>query len=646
MPRAGTLVVCVQNLDFSGANQVILNIVAGKMHEGNVIILSPKAGAFGARFLEMGATVRVGLLADLLLDVRDVFCVLCNTIMTANIVVEMEKSPLPIVWILHEWWDDEQIKENLRIRNYKDLTLETVKKAMAVATRVVCVCDSQKNLYNPQALCDVIFVGVPDPAPRISASEGSIKACREANVDSSVFTFLCLGIICPRKNQLWTVKLFKQFAKDRTDVKLQIVGARYTRDYEIAYLNQLKAEIEGDPRIEIFDVTDNVEAYYKTANCLILTSLNEVTPMVISEALSWGIPVLSTNIAGIKEMYTDGVEGYHFAPEDEKKALESMEIIYKDAEVREKMSIAARRRFETVFDLDIMVESYRQLVLKVAPPVILIDMDGTLVDWDLGFAQNWKSRSTIDRSLSYSMEKCVPAEFEKEATQLFHQKGFFLNLPWMEGAKQALHEMEAAGLQIFLCTSPIRTSRYCAQEKMEWVRKHLGESWLDRLILCQDKTTVKGDILIDDKPLDQLSPGGKHTAASWKQVLFDAPYNRQLRAPRISVWRNWRDVILPLLGDITSEQLEFICQVPKEEIRSLSSQDSLNMTSYDRTETEGESEDSLDDHRREDSPFHQKLFESDLKALPVKDAREAQDVFLSNYYKMLRYNIPDSKHSN
>jgi hypothetical protein len=33
MPRTGTLIVCVQNLDCSGANQVVLNLVAGKVHE-------------------------------------------------------------------------------------------------------------------------------------------------------------------------------------------------------------------------------------------------------------------------------------------------------------------------------------------------------------------------------------------------------------------------------------------------------------------------------------------------------------------------------------------------------------------------------------------------------------------------------------
>ena len=86
MPRSGTLVIACQNLDFSGANQVVLNIVTGTMHEGNVVILAPKLGPFASRFVEVGAAVRTGNLLDLLKEIRDVFCIVCNTIMTAPYV--------------------------------------------------------------------------------------------------------------------------------------------------------------------------------------------------------------------------------------------------------------------------------------------------------------------------------------------------------------------------------------------------------------------------------------------------------------------------------------------------------------------------------------------------------------------------------
>ena len=121
------------------------------MHESNVIVLSSQIGSFASRFVESGAAVRIGTLTNLLIEIRDVFCIICNTIMTANIVVDMAKRPQPIVWILHEWWDDEMIVENFKIRNITGLTLANVKQALSQASMVVFVCEAQRNLYKPFA---------------------------------------------------------------------------------------------------------------------------------------------------------------------------------------------------------------------------------------------------------------------------------------------------------------------------------------------------------------------------------------------------------------------------------------------------------------------------------------------------------------
>ena len=171
MPRSGTLVVCVQNLDYSGmrcivslkllqilililffmagANQVILNIILGRMHESNVVVISPVIGSFAARFVDSGAAVRIGNITNLLMEIRDIFCIVCNTIMTADIVVDLWKRSLPVVWIIHEWWTDEMITENLKIRNLRTLDLAVVKDALKLASMIVFVCEAQRNLYKP-----------------------------------------------------------------------------------------------------------------------------------------------------------------------------------------------------------------------------------------------------------------------------------------------------------------------------------------------------------------------------------------------------------------------------------------------------------------------------------------------------------------
>lgn len=469
------------NSSFIGANQVVLNIIAGRMHESNVVILSPIIGAFAgellrfyarqkthtmqnlvvARFIDSGAAVRIGNITNLLIEIRDVFCIICNTIMTADIVVDFWRRSLPTVWIMHEWWTEQMIVDNLALRNIDTLTPSIVQDALTKASMIVFVCEAQRQLYNPTAPSNVIYVGVPSPLrqPMDAVSPVSTVAKRRLGC----FTLLCLGIVCPRKNQVFAVEVFKRLAKDRQDVRLLVVGARYSRKYEAEYVDRVKAAMGNDPRIELHDVTDNVNQFYEVADCLFFTSTNEVTPMVISEAMSWGIPVVSTNIAGIPEMMTDGVEGFMFSPNDSDAALQRLTQLSDDPELCKTMGSAGKVRFASTFDLDIMVDKYRQLLLAVAPPIILVDMDGTLVDWDQGFRSIWGDRSKIDRQRSYSMEHCVPLGHYKDAMAVMMSKGFFECLPPMEGGLEALREMEEAGLRVYLCSAPLMTSQYCVQ---------------------------------------------------------------------------------------------------------------------------------------------------------------------------------------
>ena len=138
-----------------------------------------------------------------------------------------------------------------------------MKLALSMASMVVFVCESQRQLYKPKAPSSVIFVGVPDPLPR--QIEGSYEPVIDTapplpigrkDTKDGVFTFLCLGIVCPRKNQKWTVEVFREWAQDRTDVRLKVVGARYTRAYEIEYLEQVRSIVQQKSPLCLSGVSD------------------------------------------------------------------------------------------------------------------------------------------------------------------------------------------------------------------------------------------------------------------------------------------------------------------------------------------------------------------------------------------------------
>jgi 5'-nucleotidase len=103
-----------------------------------------------------------------------------------------------------------------------------------------------------------------------------------------------------------------------------------------------------------------------------------------------------------------------------------------------------------------------------------------------------------------------------------------------------MNSLLSAGHDVRICTAPISAYRNCVEEKHRWVETHMGAAWVRRLILTKDKTLVRGDVLIDDRP----SVGGV-LEPTWEHLIFDAPYNRDIVGRHIN-WTNYREVLAEL----------------------------------------------------------------------------------------------------
>ena len=54
----------------------------------------------------------------------------CNTVMTAHLVLAFAQRGVPQIWILHEWWPREMLEEELAKRALSYLSQQTVDEAM------------------------------------------------------------------------------------------------------------------------------------------------------------------------------------------------------------------------------------------------------------------------------------------------------------------------------------------------------------------------------------------------------------------------------------------------------------------------------------------------------------------------------------
>lgn len=176
--------------------------------------------------------------------------------------------------------------------------------------------------------------------------------------------------------------------------------------------------------------------------------------------------------------------------------------------------------------------------------LILIDQDAVLTDFCASFIRIW---NRIGVSPALSREAITNFDIEELsgdpalARSIMCQPGFFLDMEPIPGAAHVVNEIVDAGHEVLICTAPLVANRHCIPEKQEWIERHLGAPFLKKIIFTNDKTLVRGDVLIDDKP----NITGIR-APQWQRIVFDAPYNRHLAGPRISDWMEWRSVISEL----------------------------------------------------------------------------------------------------
>lgn len=164
---------------------------------------------------------------------------------------------------------------------------------------------------------------------------------------------------------------------------------------------------------------------------------------------------------------------------------------------------------------------------------LLIDMDNTLADWD-----GCLNKRLLTAGYSFPPPRSwdvasrgYPADVLCCVYAWINAPNWYRSLPPLPGAKEVLEGLEAQGHSVYLCSSPPPFNPWASQEKRAWVREQLGLFWEPRLILTGDKTQVRGDILIDDRPWISGS-----VSPTWKHILYHQPYNEGLLRPRILSW--------------------------------------------------------------------------------------------------------------
>lgn len=158
-------------------------------------------------------------------------------------------------------------------------------------------------------------------------------------------TILFIGDFVPLKNVLDLLKaLSKTYSCGVKQFTLHIVGNIVDTKYKRKIDEYLKERSYLKERINIseFLLPNELADEISESAFLVLCSNQETAPMVIAESMSMGLPVIATNVGGIKYMIKDKSNGFIVEPGNIEQLSNSIVQLIQNPQLRKVMGQKAR----------------------------------------------------------------------------------------------------------------------------------------------------------------------------------------------------------------------------------------------------------------------------------------------------------------
>jgi len=188
-----------------------------------------------------------------------------------------------------------------------------------------------------------------------------VQEIQKQKEESDLVKALFMGKIGHRKGAYDVLEAAKLINDPK--IKITLYG-----DGETQKLKDLaeKFNLEQNIRIADWISDDKINEAYQNADIYILPSYNEGLPLSVLEAISRGIPVISTNIGGIPEAVKNEVNGFLIEPGDYNLLADKILLLANNKLLRDQMGAEGYKIAKDKFDVNIIINKlmtfYKELL--------------------------------------------------------------------------------------------------------------------------------------------------------------------------------------------------------------------------------------------------------------------------------------------
>ena len=182
-----------------------------------------------------------------------------------------------------------------------------------------------------------------------------------------VFRILFVGRLVAQKGARFILEALPHLlAEHGPDVEMVIVGSGSEEEALRKLAHDL--DIQDHVRFAGWVGRDEMPACYQQADVFVLPSFEEGMPNVVLEAMASGLPIVTTDIYGNRELVKDGVNGYLLPVGDSEAIRVALSRLMADTALRSRMGRAARQ-MSLAFGWDNTARAYLDLIRRMQRPM-------------------------------------------------------------------------------------------------------------------------------------------------------------------------------------------------------------------------------------------------------------------------------------
>lgn len=202
---------------------------------------------------------------------------------------------------------------------------------------------------------------------RENKEEKRLLVREQYGLSENMVAIAIVGRLAPVKDHDYFLEVIERvLATTDKSIKVFIVGDGSERDH----IKEVVDRIIG-VYPEVIVMTSwilDLSTFIQGMDIICLTSKNEGTPVSIIEAQAAGIPVISTDVGGVRDTLVDGKSGFAVKRDEIETYIEKLRLLIEDDAMRKKFSIFGEQNVIDKYSYQRLVEDtesyYKELLKK------------------------------------------------------------------------------------------------------------------------------------------------------------------------------------------------------------------------------------------------------------------------------------------